>query len=310
MSGGKCAPARCPTCNGAFAYGIPPVTTARFGRNTRANTSSTVRGGPFAIASSESYVFFQVTLTGRNAPKGVRRTASNTLCNPHPLRNSPLPRSTRGIRRSGRSAAGATDEHRRPLPEPTTEPDATRRACRWSGQWESNPRPTAWEAVTLPLSYARKVSGLFDFFAGASSGDGERRSAQALQHGALDGGALGVDAKGAAEVLHAAFLGGRPVIAGVAGNDRVANRHRARPIVAGHEHTAAERALARGVVLDVVAAKHHVGGLAAVLVDRAAVAARADLVLAVVHRRALAGVVVVGAVAGRSVVLEQAVVDV
>ena len=27
----------------------------------------------------------------------------------------------------------------------------------WSGRRESNPRPTAWEAVTLPLSYSRSV---------------------------------------------------------------------------------------------------------------------------------------------------------
>src|SRR5277367_5905878 len=26
----------------------------------------------------------------------------------------------------------------------------------WSGRRESNPRPTAWKAVTLPLSYSRK----------------------------------------------------------------------------------------------------------------------------------------------------------
>src|SRR5580704_12506429 len=26
----------------------------------------------------------------------------------------------------------------------------------WSGRWESNPRHTAWEAVVLPLNYARK----------------------------------------------------------------------------------------------------------------------------------------------------------
>src|SRR5581483_5815881 len=28
-------------------------------------------------------------------------------------------------------------------------------AMRWSGRRGSNPRPTAWEAVTLPLSYSR-----------------------------------------------------------------------------------------------------------------------------------------------------------
>lgn len=26
---------------------------------------------------------------------------------------------------------------------------------RWSGRWDSNPRPAAWEAATLPLSYSR-----------------------------------------------------------------------------------------------------------------------------------------------------------
>src|SRR5262249_46275570 len=27
----------------------------------------------------------------------------------------------------------------------------------WSGRRESNPRPTAWKAVTLPLSYSREL---------------------------------------------------------------------------------------------------------------------------------------------------------
>ncbi len=29
----------------------------------------------------------------------------------------------------------------------------------WSGRRESNPQPTAWKAVTLPLSYSRPASG-------------------------------------------------------------------------------------------------------------------------------------------------------
>src|SRR6201997_5007136 len=32
---------------------------------------------------------------------------------------------------------------------------APRGAKCWSGRWESNPRHTAWEAVVLPLNYAR-----------------------------------------------------------------------------------------------------------------------------------------------------------
>ena len=27
--------------------------------------------------------------------------------------------------------------------------------CKWSGRWDSNPRPSAWQADALPLSYAR-----------------------------------------------------------------------------------------------------------------------------------------------------------
>ena len=30
----------------------------------------------------------------------------------------------------------------------------------WSGRWESNPRHTAWEAVVLPLNYARDFKRL------------------------------------------------------------------------------------------------------------------------------------------------------
>ena len=31
----------------------------------------------------------------------------------------------------------------------------------WSGRWESNPRHTAWEAVVLPLNYARAAALFF-----------------------------------------------------------------------------------------------------------------------------------------------------
>jgi hypothetical protein len=34
----------------------------------------------------------------------------------------------------------------------------------WSGRWESDPRHTAWEAVVLPLNYARKGSLLLVVF--------------------------------------------------------------------------------------------------------------------------------------------------
>lgn len=31
----------------------------------------------------------------------------------------------------------------------------------WSGRRDSNPRPSAWEADTLPLSYARSVTSVY-----------------------------------------------------------------------------------------------------------------------------------------------------
>src|SRR5437868_10139261 len=36
-------------------------------------------------------------------------------------------------------------------------PSRLQNASIWSGRRESNPRPTAWKAVTLPLSYSRAV---------------------------------------------------------------------------------------------------------------------------------------------------------
>ena len=33
----------------------------------------------------------------------------------------------------------------------------------WSGRRESNPQPTAWKAVTLPLSYSRNPLSIVDF---------------------------------------------------------------------------------------------------------------------------------------------------
>src|SRR5580658_7154737 len=46
------------------------------------------------------------------------------------------------------------------LPLTTRPPVRTRSHFNlWSGRRESNPRPTAWKAVTLPLSYSRPLLG-------------------------------------------------------------------------------------------------------------------------------------------------------
>ena len=41
------------------------------------------------------------------------------------------------------------------LTAPSSMPTSRKLFEVWSGRGESNPRPTAWEAVTLPLSYSR-----------------------------------------------------------------------------------------------------------------------------------------------------------
>src|SRR5437867_7286718 len=46
----------------------------------------------------------------------------------------------------------------------------TSRGTRWSGQWDSNPRLSAWEADTLPLSYARSASASGSILAQGRSG--------------------------------------------------------------------------------------------------------------------------------------------
>ena len=89
----------------------------------------------------------------------------------------------------------------------------------------------------------------------------------------------------------------------------VRDAERAAEVVAREEDASSERLRARGIAHDRVAAKHDVL-VVAVVVDRAAVAARSDLVLAGVHRRAHRRIVVVGVVPDRVVVHEQAVVDV
>ena len=33
-------------------------------------------------------------------------------------------------------------------------------SAEWSGRWDLNPRPSAWEADALPLSYTRSLPGL------------------------------------------------------------------------------------------------------------------------------------------------------
>ena len=49
-------------------------------------------------------------------------------------------------------------------PEKATAPIALDAALEagfiWSGRWGSNPRPPAWEAGALPLSYARVLTSL------------------------------------------------------------------------------------------------------------------------------------------------------
>jgi hypothetical protein len=50
--------------------------------------------------------------------------------------------------------------HAEPAVVATGMPAEVRTAAGWSGRRGSNPRPTAWKAVTLPLSYSRASSGL------------------------------------------------------------------------------------------------------------------------------------------------------
>jgi hypothetical protein len=62
---------------------------------------------------------------------------------------------------------------------------------RWSGRRGSNPRPTAWKAVTLPLSYSRDSQFVIRNFATRVGGEGRIRTSEAtratdLQSAAFD----------------------------------------------------------------------------------------------------------------------------
>ena len=67
-----------------------------------------------------------------------------------------------------------------------------REVTRWSGRWDSNPRLFAWEANTLPLSYARSMGGRLvpaakrKFATGRRAGQGAGLRRQALCRRPLD----------------------------------------------------------------------------------------------------------------------------
>src|SRR5579864_7124896 len=64
----------------------------------------------------------------------------------HFVAEEPTPSLPRGPRRAARSVRAFCERNNR----------ATGALPYWSGRRESNPRPTAWKAVTLPLSYSRE----------------------------------------------------------------------------------------------------------------------------------------------------------
>ena len=59
-----------------------------------------------------------------------------------------------GIRWPRRTFRAHSARNARRTPNPVSRSTPTLRAA-WSGRRDSNPRPTAWKAVTLPLSYSR-----------------------------------------------------------------------------------------------------------------------------------------------------------
>src|SRR5204862_3666165 len=60
----------------------------------------------------------------------------------------------------------------------------------WSGRWESNPRHTAWEAVVLPLNYARPTRQHSESAATTASMAGARTHAPTWSAGAARRGAV------------------------------------------------------------------------------------------------------------------------
>src|SRR6187549_659622 len=53
--------------------------------------------------------------------------------------------------------------------------------CIWSGRRGSNPRPTAWKAVTLPLSYSR-LRASRDFYSALRRASPPRRFGYSFRH--------------------------------------------------------------------------------------------------------------------------------
>ena len=91
-----------------------------------------------------------------------------------------------------------------------------------------------------------------------------------------------IDPKCRPKIRHAALLQLSPMPSGVTGNGGVLDGDGSGPVIRRHEHAATESSSTCRVPGDQISTKNDVRRGAAVLVDGAAVAARADFVLAVV----------------------------
>ena len=111
---------------------------------------------------------------------GIKRPCSASPA----CRNAQSPRLWAGTRSMPRGSSGGTSTaalrprqsfgcstKRERECKPATKQLAQERPKWWSGRWESNPRHTAWEAVVLPLNYAR----IFQICRCASPGSPARR---------------------------------------------------------------------------------------------------------------------------------------
>ena len=103
-----------------------------------------------------------------------------------------------------------------------------------------------------------------------------------LQSRVSHGSTQRINPKCAPEVSNTPLLQLSPMPSSIPGDRRVPNRDRPRPVIRRHKHAATKRPCTRRVTGDCVSTQDDVRGRAAVLVDGAAVATRADFVLAVV----------------------------
>ncbi len=170
-------------------YPPPPKAAPR-----EAGADDRTRTGDLVLTKDALYLLSYIGTPPRSRRPTRGRPADKVAAAPPEPRARGTPDAT-----GGRAGATGAPEAARPRSA------ARRRAKSWSGRRGSNPRPTAWKAVTLPLSYSRLRGlppGVRDVARRPTDAGGEGRIRTSEASGATDLQSVAFDRSATSPQLH------------------------------------------------------------------------------------------------------------